>query len=96
MTASGARGRGSIVLGMGKLGGDELNAGSDVDLIYFYDTDDGAAAGANGSSISLHDFLDARRAAHRRRRRSRRSRRPTASCGASICASGPRGAADPS
>lgn len=39
-TASGAPGR-FVVLGMGKLGGDELNAGSDVDLIYFYDTDDG-------------------------------------------------------
>ena len=27
---------------MGKLGGRELNAGSDVDLIAFYETDDGA------------------------------------------------------
>jgi glutamate-ammonia-ligase adenylyltransferase len=33
-----------VVLGMGKLGGEELNAGSDIDLIYFYDTDDGAAS----------------------------------------------------
>jgi glutamate-ammonia-ligase adenylyltransferase len=32
-----------VVLGMGKLGGEELNAGSDIDLIYFYDTDDGAS-----------------------------------------------------
>ncbi|EYF01561.1 bifunctional [glutamate--ammonia ligase]-adenylyl-L-tyrosine phosphorylase/[glutamate--ammonia-ligase] adenylyltransferase [Chondromyces apiculatus] len=40
VTASGGDGR-FVVLGMGKLGGDELNAGSDVDLIYFYDTDDG-------------------------------------------------------
>lgn len=39
-TAPGGRGR-FVVLGMGKLAGDELNAGSDVDLIYFYDTDDG-------------------------------------------------------
>ncbi|WP_050431161.1 [glutamate--ammonia-ligase] adenylyltransferase [Chondromyces crocatus] len=30
-----------VVLGMGKLGGEELNSGSDVDLIYFYDTDEG-------------------------------------------------------
>jgi [glutamine synthetase] adenylyltransferase / [glutamine synthetase]-adenylyl-L-tyrosine phosphorylase len=51
----GAKGR-FVVLGMGKLGGEELNAGSDVDLIYFYDTDDGAATSASGESISLHDF----------------------------------------
>jgi glutamate-ammonia-ligase adenylyltransferase len=31
-----------VVLGMGKLGGNELNAGSDVDLIYFYDSDEDA------------------------------------------------------
>lgn len=40
--ADGARSR-FAVLGMGKLGGQELNSGSDVDLIYLYDTDDGAA-----------------------------------------------------
>ena len=44
------------VLGMGKLGGDELNAGSDIDLIYFYDADDGAAVSAQGESTSLHEF----------------------------------------
>ncbi len=38
-----------VVLGMGKLGGQELNAGSDVDVIFINDTDDG------GSSIPLHD-----------------------------------------
>ncbi len=38
-----------VALGMGKLGGLELNAGSDVDVNFVYDTDDG------GSSISLHD-----------------------------------------
>ncbi len=38
-----------IVLAMGKLGGSELNAGSDVDLCFVYDTDDG------GSSLSLHE-----------------------------------------
>ncbi|MGH7295202.1 MAG: bifunctional [glutamate--ammonia ligase]-adenylyl-L-tyrosine phosphorylase/[glutamate--ammonia-ligase] adenylyltransferase, partial [Polyangiaceae bacterium] len=32
-----------VVIGMGKLGGRELNAGSDVDLILFYETDDGQA-----------------------------------------------------
>ena len=38
-----------VVFGMGKLGGLELNAGSDVDLIFVYDTDDG------GSQVSLHE-----------------------------------------
>ena len=54
-TAAGAPGR-FTVLGMGKLGGDELNAGSDVDLVYFYDTDDGAAQPASGDEITLHDY----------------------------------------
>ena len=35
-------GCGFVVFGMGKLGGRELNAGSDVDLLLLYDTDDGA------------------------------------------------------
>lgn len=38
-------------LGMGKLGGRELNAGSDVDLVFVYDTDEGSAG-----EIPLHDF----------------------------------------
>ncbi len=38
-----------VVLGMGKLGGLELNAGSDVDVMFVYDTDDGE------SKISLHE-----------------------------------------
>jgi glutamate-ammonia-ligase adenylyltransferase len=32
-----------VVIGMGKLGGRELNAGSDVDLMVFYETDEGAS-----------------------------------------------------
>lgn len=44
------------VLGMGKLGGHELNPGSDVDLIYLYDTDEGFAQAPGHSAISLHDF----------------------------------------
>ena len=32
-----------VVLGMGKLGGEELNLGSDIDICYFYGTDEGAA-----------------------------------------------------
>lgn len=34
-----------VVLGMGKLGGGELNCGSDVDLVCFYDSDDGRVDG---------------------------------------------------
>jgi glutamate-ammonia-ligase adenylyltransferase len=46
-----------VVLGMGKLGGRELNAGSDVDLIYFYDTDEGSAVPPDGSeALTLHEY----------------------------------------
>jgi glutamate-ammonia-ligase adenylyltransferase len=55
LTSSGAPGR-FVILGMGKLGGEELNAGSDIDLIYFYDTDDGAASGGTSGPITLHDY----------------------------------------
>jgi len=41
-----------VVLGMGKLGGGELNLGSDVDLIYLYGTDDGSVA---DESCSVHE-----------------------------------------
>ncbi len=54
-TSSGAPGR-FVILGMGKLGGEELNAGSDIDLIYFYDTDDGEASGGPSGPITLHDY----------------------------------------
>jgi glutamate-ammonia-ligase adenylyltransferase len=40
-----------VMLGVGKLGGRELNAGSDVDVIFVYDTDDG------GSRVSLHEHF---------------------------------------
>lgn len=52
-----------VVLGMGKLGGRELNFSSDIDLIYFYTSDEGQTAGVHqpdGSvkgSISLHAFF---------------------------------------
>ncbi len=47
-----------VVIGMGKLGGEELNAGSDVDLIYFYDSDDGAVHASDGAAepTSLHEL----------------------------------------
>jgi glutamate-ammonia-ligase adenylyltransferase len=40
-----------VVMGMGKLGGEELNFSSDVDLIYFYATDEGTAG-----SLTLHEY----------------------------------------
>jgi glutamate-ammonia-ligase adenylyltransferase len=48
-----------VVLGMGKLGGRELNAGSDIDLLLFYQTDDGETRGRLGQSggLSLHEHF---------------------------------------
>jgi glutamate-ammonia-ligase adenylyltransferase len=47
-----------VVLGMGKLGGHELNAGSDVDLLMFYDTDDGEVRkDGKAAEPSLHEFF---------------------------------------
>lgn len=40
------------VMGMGKLGGEELNFASDIDLIYVYSTDDGAAG-----RLTLHQYF---------------------------------------
>ncbi len=41
-----------VIVGMGKLGGRELNAGSDIDLMLFYETDDGGAG-----DMSLHEHF---------------------------------------
>ncbi|HEY4241202.1 MAG TPA: bifunctional [glutamate--ammonia ligase]-adenylyl-L-tyrosine phosphorylase/[glutamate--ammonia-ligase] adenylyltransferase [Kofleriaceae bacterium] len=40
------------VIGMGKLGGEELNFSSDVDVIYAYSSDNGAAG-----DLSLHEYF---------------------------------------
>jgi [glutamine synthetase] adenylyltransferase / [glutamine synthetase]-adenylyl-L-tyrosine phosphorylase len=50
-----------VVFGMGKLGGEELNFSSDIDVIYVYTTDAGAAG-----KLSLHEYFDklARRVTH--------------------------------
>jgi glutamate-ammonia-ligase adenylyltransferase len=47
-----------VVFGMGKLGGRELNCGSDVDLLLFYETDDGEVV-SNGvpTDLSLHEYF---------------------------------------
>ncbi|MCC6522586.1 MAG: bifunctional [glutamate--ammonia ligase]-adenylyl-L-tyrosine phosphorylase/[glutamate--ammonia-ligase] adenylyltransferase [Polyangiaceae bacterium] len=44
-----------VVLGMGKLGGRELNPGSDVDLVCFYDADEPVARDADGRVTSAHE-----------------------------------------
>lgn len=44
------------VVGMGKLGGRELNVSSDIDLIFVYE-DDGETAGGARASISNQDFF---------------------------------------
>jgi glutamate-ammonia-ligase adenylyltransferase len=51
------------VMGMGKLGGNELNFSSDIDIIYFYESDRGKTSGVDGGSgqvrgvVSLHSFF---------------------------------------
>ncbi len=47
-----------VVIGMGKLGGRELNVGSDVDLLLLYETDEGAVARDGASTDqSLHEHF---------------------------------------
>jgi glutamate-ammonia-ligase adenylyltransferase len=52
------------VIGMGKLGGRELNFSSDIDIIYFYESDKGETAGVDSCSgsrkgiVSLHVFFN--------------------------------------
>src|SRR5215472_7837054 len=47
-----------VVIGMGKLGGRELNPGSDVDLILFYETDEGSVRqGGAPVEQTLHEHF---------------------------------------
>ena len=46
-----------IVLGMGKLGGAELNVSSDIDLIFVYPEDGDTKAEAGQKSLSNHEFF---------------------------------------
>ncbi|HXI09924.1 MAG TPA: bifunctional [glutamate--ammonia ligase]-adenylyl-L-tyrosine phosphorylase/[glutamate--ammonia-ligase] adenylyltransferase, partial [Thermodesulfobacteriota bacterium] len=51
---------GIAVIGLGKLGGRELNFSSDIDIIYIYSTDRGETAGLEGrpeTRCSLHAFF---------------------------------------
>ncbi len=45
-----------VVLGMGKLGGVELNFSSDIDLIYLYESD-GVVASVRPNPISVHQYF---------------------------------------
>jgi [glutamine synthetase] adenylyltransferase / [glutamine synthetase]-adenylyl-L-tyrosine phosphorylase len=46
-----------VVMGMGKLGGNELNFSSDVDICFFYSTDAGEArGGTRGGEVTLHQY----------------------------------------
>ncbi len=49
-----------VVIGLGKLGGGELNFSSDIDIMYIYSSDRGATSGIEGragTSIALHTFF---------------------------------------
>jgi len=46
-----------IVLGMGKLGGKELNISSDIDLIFIYAEDGETRAGPGQKSLSNHEYF---------------------------------------
>lgn len=48
------------VMGLGKLGGEELNFSSDIDIIYIYSSDKGETCGVEGrpaSCVNLHTFF---------------------------------------
>ena len=46
-----------IVVGMGKLGGGELNVSSDIDLIFVYPDEGETRGGQGGRSLSNHEFF---------------------------------------
>jgi [glutamine synthetase] adenylyltransferase / [glutamine synthetase]-adenylyl-L-tyrosine phosphorylase len=48
---------GFAVIGLGKLGGRELNFSSDIDIIYIYSSDKGETEGGKLAGISLHEFF---------------------------------------
>lgn len=45
-----------VVLGMGKLGGRELNFSSDIDLIFLY-SENGETSGGSGRTLTNHEFF---------------------------------------
>ena len=57
LTIDGGKPNGFVVLGMGKLGGEELNLSSDVDLIYLYESDEGESSGGIKGNITPRGFF---------------------------------------
>lgn len=55
-TAGTSREVGFVVIGMGKLGGRELNFSSDIDLLFLY-AEDGETEGGESSSVSTAEFF---------------------------------------
>jgi len=48
-----------LVLGMGKLGGGELNFSSDIDVIFLYESDEGESAGGPRGKLAPREFFAA-------------------------------------
>jgi [glutamine synthetase] adenylyltransferase / [glutamine synthetase]-adenylyl-L-tyrosine phosphorylase len=48
-----------VVLGMGKVGGRELNFSSDIDLIFLYESDEGESAGGAKGKLTAREFFTA-------------------------------------
>ncbi len=48
-----------VVLGMGKLGGGELNFSSDIDVIFLYESDEGESAGGARGKLTPREFFTA-------------------------------------
>lgn len=51
------RENGFVILGMGKLGGEELNFSSDIDIIYFYEEDEGESHGGSKGKTTPRTFF---------------------------------------
>jgi glutamate-ammonia-ligase adenylyltransferase len=49
---------GFVVMALGKLGGSELNYSSDVDLIYVYESEQGATNPKHGASITNEEYFE--------------------------------------
>lgn len=47
------------IIGMGKLGGGELNFSSDVDVIFLYESDEGESAGGTKGKLAPRDYFSA-------------------------------------
>ena len=45
-----------VILGMGKLGGSELNFSSDIDVIFLYESDEGESAGGRKGKTDPRTF----------------------------------------